>query len=248
MTESGEIIAAMRRATPARLGIGRAGVRYPTAAMLKLRADHARAVDAVRTEVSPGWVRRSGLLEVRSRARTREEYLLAPELGRRLEDRDVTRLKRLKSAKPATGGAAKPSVLLCVGDGLSSHPVERNSAPLLRALKSRLATSYRLLPALFIRNARVRIEDHIGEILRPDIICMLVGERPGLATSESLSAYVIYRPTLKALEPERTVISNIHPGGITIAAAAKKIAALVGDAIRIRATGASLAQRLTSRD
>lgn len=247
MTESDETFAALRRATPARLGVGRAGVRYTTAAMLQLRADQARAVDAVRTEVSPGWVKRSGLLEVHSRARSRDEYLLAPELGRRLEARDAARLKSLQSKAKRRGAAPKPSVLLCVGDGLSSHAVERNAAPLLRALTSELKRKYRLLPAPFVRNARVRIEDHIGEIVRPDLICMLVGERPGLATSESLSAYLIYRPTLKSLEPERTVISNIHPGGITIAAAAKKIAALVDDAIRIRATGASLALHLTER-
>ena len=88
-----------------------------------------------------------------------------------------------------------PTVLLCVGDGLSSAAVEKNAAPLLRALTKLLAARYRLLKPIFIRNARVRIEDHLGEILRPDVICMIVGERPGLVTAESLSAYVIYRPT-----------------------------------------------------
>ena len=106
-----------------------------------------------------------------------------------------------------------------------------------------LAPRYRLLKPIFIRNARVRIEDHLGEILRPDVICMIVGERPGLVTAESLSAYVIYRPTLKSIEPDRTVISNIHRGGIPIAEAARKIATLIDDAIKFQASGAALAKK-----
>jgi ethanolamine ammonia-lyase small subunit len=136
-------------------------------------------------------------------------------------------------------------VLLCIGDGLSSAAVEKNAAPLLRALTRRLAPRYRLLRPIFIRNARVRIEDHLGELLRPDLVCMIVGERPGLVTAESISAYVIYRPTLKSLEPDRTVVSNIHRGGIPIADAARKIAALIDDAIRLQASGAALARKIS---
>jgi ethanolamine ammonia-lyase small subunit len=232
----------MRRATPARLGVGRAGPRYTTAAMLALRADHARAVDAVVTAVGPDWARRNGLLEFNSQAVTREDYLRHPERGRRLSDADAGRAARLKP-RGRTARSAAPTVLLCVGDGLSSAAVEKNAAPLMRALMRALAPRYRLLPPVFIRNARVRIEDHLGEILRPDIVCMIVGERPGLATDESLSAYVIYRPTLKSIEPDRTVISNIHRGGIPIAEAARKIASLIDDAILWRASGAALAEK-----
>jgi ethanolamine ammonia-lyase small subunit len=232
---------AMRKATPARLGLGRAGPRYTTAAMLSLRADHARAVDAVMTLVERDWPRRNGLLEVHSQALTREDYLRYPERGRRLTDADAKRIAHLKRR----GKSTTPTVLICVGDGLSSAAVEKNAAPLLRALTKMLASRYRLLKPIFIRNARVRIEDHLGEILRPDIICMIVGERPGLVTAESLSAYLIYRPTLKSIEPDRTVISNIHRGGIPIAEAARKIVALLDDAIRLRASGAALAQKLT---
>jgi ethanolamine ammonia-lyase small subunit len=247
----------MRKSTPARLGLGRAGPRYTTAAMLSLRADHARAVDAVMTEVAREWPRRNGLLEVHSQALTREDYIRYPERGRRLTDVDAKNVARLKpplfrSPFPRgkrlgvrfSGSRAKtPSILICIGDGLSSAAVEKNAAPLLRALTKILASRYRLLKPIFIRNARVRIEDHLGEILRPDVICMIVGERPGLVTAESLSAYVIYRPTLKSIEPDRTVISNIHRGGIPIAEAARKIATLIDDTIRYQASGAALAQR-----
>jgi ethanolamine ammonia-lyase small subunit len=230
---------AMRKSTPARLGLGRAGTRYTTAAMLSLRADHARAVDAVMTEVAHDWPRRNGLLEVHSQALTREDYIRYPERGRRLTDADAKQVARRKPR----GKSAIPSVLLCIGDGLSSAAVEKNAAPLRRALTKLLASRYRLLKAIFIRNARVRIEDHIGEILHPDVVCMIVGERPGLVTADSLSAYVIYRPTLKSIEPDRTVISNIHRGGIPIAEAARKIATLINDAIKFEASGAALAQK-----
>jgi ethanolamine ammonia-lyase small subunit len=193
------------------------------------------------TTVAADWARRNGLIEVRSQVERREDYLRYPERGRRLNDVDAARVARLKPRR--RGKSAMPSVLLCIGDGLSSAAVEKNAAPLLRALTRCLAPRYRLLKPIFIRNARVRIEDHLGEIIRPDLVCMIVGERPGLATAESLSAYVIYRPTLKSLEPDRTVISNIHRGGILIAQAARKIAALIDDAIRLKASGAALAEK-----
>lgn len=234
--------AAMR--TPARLNIGRAGSRYTTAAMLKFRADHARAVDTVMTEVSAGWPRKNALTEFCSEAATRDEYLHRPERGRRLRADQIAKLKML-NWRLSKQGPSKPSVLIFVGDGLSSAAVEANAAPLLRALIEALGAKYRLLKPIFVRNARVRIEDHLGEILRPDLICMIVGERPGLATAESLSAYVIYRPRLSSLEPDRTVISNIHRNGIPIPAATKKIARLIDDAMLYHATGAALAAMVT---
>jgi ethanolamine ammonia-lyase small subunit len=236
-----------RPVTPARLNIGRAGARYTTASLLNFRADHARAVDAVMTEVSAQWPRRNGLIEFHSEAATRDEYLHHPERGRRLRAEEVAKLRAL-NPPPRKKTASRPSVLIFIGDGLSSAAVEANAAPLLRTLTSALREKYRLLKPLFIRNARVRIEDHLGEILRPDLVGMIVGERPGLATAESLSAYVIYRPRLKSLESDRTVISNIHRSGIPIAEASRKIAALIDDAIRHRATGTRLATMLAGME
>jgi ethanolamine ammonia-lyase small subunit len=232
---------ARAKETSARLGIGRAGPRYPTSALLNFRADHARAVDAVMTEVGVDWPRRNGLVEFHSEATTREEFLRHPERGRRLNRNEIAKLKALNKASKA-----KPSVLIFIGDGLSSSAVEANAIPTLRALTKLIDSKYRLLKPFFVRNARVRIEDHIGEILRCDLICMLVGERPGLATAESLSAYVIYRPRLRSLEPDRTVISNIHRGGTPPAEAAKQLARLIDDAVGHRATGAKLAAILAA--
>lgn len=230
--------------TPARLNIGRAGPRYTTSSLLKFRADHARAVDAVMTEVSREWARKNGLAEFHSEASSRDEYLHFPERGRRLRHDEIAKLKGLNGSRKKD--ASKSSVLIFVGDGLSSAAVEANAGLLLRALVKALEKNHRLLKPIFVRNARVRIEDHLGEILRPDLICMIVGERPGLASAESLSAYVIYRPSLRSLEPDRTVISNIHRGGIPIPEAARKIAALIDNAMHHHATGTRLAAMLAS--
>jgi ethanolamine ammonia-lyase small subunit len=233
---------AMRRATPARLGVGHAGPRYTTAAMLQFRADHARAVDAVTTEVPRDWPKRHRLIEFASEAMSRDEYLRFPERGRRLAKNEVARFKRLVSKpKRSQGGSAKATVLLFVGDGLSSAAVTAHAPALIHAIEKLLAPRVRILPTVFIRNARVRIEDHLGEILKPEVVCMIVSERPGLATAESLSAYVIYRPTLKSIEPDRTVISNIHPGGIQIRDGAKRIADLIFEVLAAKASGAELA-------
>ena len=234
----------LRRATPARLGIGHAGPRYPTAALLSFRADHARAVDAVRNELPAAWASRHGMLEVGSRAESRETYLLRPELGRRLKAADAARLKALR---PRVAGGV-PTVMICVADGLSGAAVEEHAPALIRAVRRNLRGRYRILkPPLLIRNARVRIQDHLGEIVRPDLTVMIIGERPGLASAASLSAYVLWRPRLNSREPDRTVISNIHPGGLRTPQASKKIARLVEDAIANRASGAALAAILASR-
>jgi ethanolamine ammonia-lyase small subunit len=184
------------------------------------------------------------MMEVRSRAASRESYLLQPELGRRLTHADAARLKRLRPA----AASRLATVMICVGDGLSCAAVKGHAPALLRAIGQNLRGRYRILkPPIFIRNARVRIQDHLGEVVRPDLIVMIIGERPGLASAASLSAYLLWHPRLSSQEPDRTVISNIHPGGVRIAQAGEKIAQLVADAIANRASGAALSARLASR-
>ena len=184
------------------------------------------------------------MMEVCSRAQSRETYLLRPELGRRLKAADVARLKSLRPRVARRDS----TIMICVGDGLSCAAVEEHAPGLIRAVQRNLRRRYRILkPAIFIRNARVRIQDHLGEILRPDLIVIIIGERPGLASAASLSAYVLWRPRLNSREPDRTVISNIHPGGLRTRQAGRKIAQLVADAIANRASGAALAAKLASR-
>jgi ethanolamine ammonia-lyase small subunit len=215
--------------------------------MLAMRADHARAVDAVRIEVPAEWPARIGFPELHTRAPDRETYLRRPDLGRMLADDDAERLAQrfARRERLPSAARAKPSVVILIGDGLSSSAVRTNAAPLVRALKRKLGARHRIVATIFIRNARVRVEDHVGEILRPDLVCMIIGERPGLATAESLSAYIIWRPRLASLEPDRTVVSNIHAGGLRVPEAAAKIAAVMSDAVRHQATGAKLAAILS---
>jgi ethanolamine ammonia-lyase small subunit len=226
-------LARLLAATPARLAIGRTGPRLRTKTWLDLVADHARARDAVTSEVPPALVRRLGLVEIATRAESRQDYVRVPALGRELGRGALARLRRCRQA---------PQVQLALTDGLSSAAIVTNGAALLTALTRELRRRRRKLGTpLFVRNGRVRVQDEIGAVLKPEVFCFIVGERPGLVTAESLSAYVIYRPSRRSAEPDRTVVSNIHRGGIAPAVAARRLADLLDEILRRGASGAALA-------
>ncbi len=233
-------LARLLATTPARLAIGRTGPRLPTAQYLRFLADHARARDAVFTEVPAALVKKLGLTEIATRAATRAAYLQEPGLGRVLAPSARTRLARCRK---------RPEVQLILADGLSSTAVVAHGGVLLRALTRTLTARHRRLGTpLFVRNGRVRVQDEIGHLLRPEVCCLIVGERPGLATASSLSAYVIYRPTRASAEPDRTLISNIHEGGLPAAAAARQIADLIDECLERGASGAALAAARAADD
>jgi ethanolamine ammonia-lyase small subunit len=226
-------LAALLAATPARLAIGRTGPRPTTATYLRFLADHARARDAVFTEVPAVLTKKLGLIEIATNATTRSAYLHEPQLGRTLTARARARLARCRK---------RPEVQLILIDGLSSAAVVAHGGALLRKLTSLLRTRGRKLGTpLFVRNGRVRVQDEIGHVLRPELCCAIVGERPGLATATSLSAYVIYRPSRASAEPDRTLISNIHEGGLVPTVAARQIANLIEECLERHASGAALA-------
>jgi ethanolamine ammonia-lyase small subunit len=226
-------LARLLAATPARLAIGRAGPRLRTKTWLALLADHARARDAVTSEVPVSLVRRLGLVEIATRAESRPDYVRVPALGRELGRSALARLRRCRRA---------PEVQLALTDGLSSAAIVTNGAAVLTALTRELRRRGRRLGTpLFVRNGRVRVQDEIGAVLKPEVFCFIVGERPGLVTAESLSAYVIYRPSQRSAEPDRTVVSNIHRGGIAPAVAARRLADLIEEILRHGASGAALA-------
>jgi ethanolamine ammonia-lyase small subunit len=231
-------LAALLGATPARLAIGRTGPRLRARVYLQLLADHARARDAVTSEVPASFVRRLGLREITTGAATREAYLREPARGRALAPESLSRLRRCRQ---------RPEVQLALADGLSSTAVIANGPTLLRALTRTLrARGRRLGTPLFVRNGRVRVQDEIGAILRPEVFCFIVGERPGLATAESLSAYILYRPSRGSAEPDRTVVANIHRKGLAPSRAAERIADLVDEILARRASGAALAASRTA--
>jgi ethanolamine ammonia-lyase small subunit len=219
------LIAAVRARTPARLLVGRAGPSYLTATQLELRRDHAAAVDAVQAELDlprdfgPEFVQRWGLFEVQTRAPNKAEYLLRPDLGRRLSE----------AAREEIGRCCDPGadVQVAIGDGLSVAAVAAQVPPLLPLLeqetRQRGWTSGR---PFVIRHCRVGVLNDIGDLLQPVVVVLLIGERPGLATAESLSAYLAYRPRSGHTDARRNLVSNIHARGVPVEAAARRILAL----------------------
>ena len=226
----------LKKKTPARLGLGRAGARYRTKSMLRFRADHAAAQDSVFSLVEPAFYEKNGLTFVQTRCRDKDQYLTRPDLGRRFDEENQAIIRQ-------TCGQ-NPRVLLVIGDGLSSNAVTANALDCAAAIRQGLKTfGIELGKTLFIQYARVGAMDHIGEITGAELICMLVGERPGLVTSESMSAYITYKPRPGIPESKRTVVSNIHRQGTPAVEAGAHIAVLLQTMLEKRASGIDLNQR-----
>lgn len=224
---------AMKKKTTARLGLGRIGTRYTTRSVLRLRADHAAAKDAVWTDVSTTFIQKMGWLALQSTCKTETEYLTRPDHGRIIAP---TELHKLTPLFPTP-----PRVLLAVGDGLSSSAIEANAAEVIPAIKQGLALSQIKIGKIpFVRFARVAVEDYLGEATKADVVCLLIGERPGLATAKSMSAYIAYRPTVGMPEARRTVISNIHPQGVPAVEAGAYIASVIKEMLSKQASGIAL--------
>jgi ethanolamine ammonia-lyase small subunit len=201
-----EILADLMRSTPARIGVGRAGTRPPTATLLQLRLDHAAAVDAVYGEVSKSLLEEMGFLSVETMSESKEIYLKRPDLGRRLTEEGKLLI--------STRCSLEPEVQIVVSDGLSADAIEAN----IRDVYPALIDSLRIYglswgTTFFVKNGRVACMDPIGEILRPQVLVLLIGERPGLVSARSMSAYMCYRPRMGMMESDRNVISNIHIAG-----------------------------------
>lgn len=223
----------MKKHTPARLGVWRAGPRYNTISLLRFRADHATAQDSVFTDVSEECIEKNGLIEGQSKCCDRDEYVTRPDLGRLLNDE--TRIKFKNELK--SGG----KVLIMVGDGLSSAAIEANIADIIPAILQGLkAQGIEVGPIPFVKYCRVGAMDDIGEITGAQVVCCLIGERPGLVTSESMSAYVAYKPTVGMPESRRTVVSNIHKGGTPAVEAGAHISDLIRMMLEKKKSGVDL--------
>ncbi len=197
----------LRRATPARIGAGRAGSRRKTRGLLLLLADHALARDSVMADVDAAMLERLGLFSVRTLCADRNEHLKRPDLGRRFAPETLAELK--KRCIPS------PRVQVYVGDGLSSGAVNANAENFLAALADALDRhGIKTGTPFFVQFCRVPSMDAVGPALDAEAVCLLVGERPGLGCAESMSAYLCYRPEEGMPESRRTVVSNIHAGGI----------------------------------
>lgn len=227
----------MKAKTPARLGIGRAGARYKTETMLRVRADHAAAQDSVFSDVEKRWAEVHKMVFAQTLCKNKDEYLTRPDLGRRFDDETLALIKR-------TAGD-RPEVMIVVGDGLSSAAVKANAPDMVMALKQGLATKgLHVGEILFVKYARVGAMDDIGEVTGAKVICMLVGERPGLVTAQSMSAYITYEPRRGTIESKRTVISNIHKGGTNAVEAGAHAAELIKTMLDKKASGVELRKLL----
>jgi ethanolamine ammonia-lyase small subunit len=230
--------AALRRLTPARIGLGRAGAAWPTREVLRFGLGHARARDAVHAPLDAGRLgeqaRAQGFapLQVHSAAPDRATYLARPDLGRRLD------LASAAALAPPPG--APPEVVVALLDGLSALAVQRHALPLLRALARRSPARWSGVPLVIGLQGRVALGDEIGERLGARLVVVLLGERPGLSSPDSLGAYLTFGPRVGKSDAERNCLSNIRPEGLPPEAAALRLDWLVAAAIHRGLSGLSL--------
>jgi ethanolamine ammonia-lyase small subunit len=237
------LVAAIRARTPARILVGRAGSSSRTSTQLSLRQDHAFARDAVHAEVDlerdlgPDLVQRFNLFEVASRAATKEQFLLRPDLGRQLNEPSR---EAVRSRCPA--GA---DLQVVIGDGLSAAAVAAQVPALLPCIEEETRRrGWNFGQPFFVRHCRVGILNDVGDLLGPQVVVLLIGERPGLATAQSLSAYLGYRPKSGDTDAQRNLISNIHARGVRVEEAAPRILALAEQMRRRQASGVAVKEEL----
>lgn len=227
------IMPALLAATPARVVVGRAGTRYRTNTMLRFRADHAAAKDAVMSEVDGALLAKLGLFEVASRAPDKAIFLQRPDLGRTLSEEARAEIgKRIGKA---------PKLAVIYGDGLSAAAINQHLAEFHAALVAALAArGISHAPAFFVRHSRVKIMDEIARLVRAEAAVFVCGERPGLGFADSLSAYYIYQPAAGATDADREVISNINPRGRPPAEAARDVVTAIERVLRDKKSGVVL--------
>jgi ethanolamine ammonia-lyase small subunit len=230
------VMPSLLASTPARIVVGRTGPRYRTNTMLRFRADHAAAKDAVMSEVDPELITELGMFEVASRAPDKPTFLQRPDLGRALSDEGKAELgKRIGRA---------PTLVVIYGDGLSAAAINQHLREFHGALVPALAArGIAHAPAFFVRRSRVKIMDEIARLVGAQAAVFVCGERPGLGFADSMSAYYIYQPAAGATDADREVISNINPRGRPPADAAGDVAAAVERVLRDKKSGIVLTSK-----
>lgn len=231
--EASSFAAEAARHTTALVGIGHVGTRYATDVVLQFQAELAVAHAAVGTELPPGWAADHGFVGLTSRVSNHREFLLRPDLGRRLSEPSLAALR-----ERCTRGV---DVQLIVADGLSAVACMQTGKQLHDAVAAAcLARGLSVGTPVAARFARVWLEDEIGAEVGARVAMILLGERPGLGTGDGLSAYVVYEPRIGKTDGDRNMISNIHARGIPPEDAAARLAALAQAMIAQRASGVTL--------
>lgn len=223
----------LKEATSARLGISKAGARCKTQPSLRFRADHAVAMDAVFTYVADEFLEEWGLENFSTLCEDKDEYITRPDYGRRFTDET---LDKLRNEYPSS-----PQVQIYISDGLSSTAIETNARDTFEAINQGLESDgIKVGKPFFVTHGRVPAMDIIGETTKADVVAVLIGERPGLATGESMSCYMAYKPTVGMPESRRTVVSNIHENGTPAVEAGAHIAEVIKAMLDQEASGLDL--------
>ena len=228
-----EALERMLKRTTARIGVGKAGPRLKTRTLLALRADHAQARDAVMKDVDPKVLESAGLFTVQTLCEDKNTYITRPDLGRKLSPEAVQTLQQRC--------VRNPDVQIYVSDGLSSTAVEANVNKILPVITEALqAKGLKVGTPFYLRFGRVGAQEHVSETLGAKVVCVLLGERPGLATAESMSAYITYNAYVGMPESKRTVVSNIHKNGTAAVEAGAYIAEVIAKILEQKASGVDL--------
>lgn len=235
----------LRQFTDARIALGRCGASLPLASVLNLRMAHAQARDAVHLPLDMDFLVREltalGVqpLPLQSAALDRSTYLTRPDLGRKLDDSSKNLVREWK-------GQERCDVVLVVGDGLSSRAISENCLPFVRRFHELCGrfSELRLGPVCLVRNCRVATGDEIGELLGASMVVMLIGERPGLSSPNSMGVYLTYGPRVGTSDEARNCISNVREGGLPIEEGVRKLAYLIEEAVRLETTGVGLKDRM----
>jgi len=224
-----------RRATPARLGVGRSGERPPTTAWLRFQRDHAAAQDAVWSEWSPLFVERlraTGFTLVASGAPDRAAYIREPPLGRQLSSPEV---ERIRAASPP-----EVAIQIVLSDGLSAHAAETHFGRLYPNLRSHLERLGRLGAPVAVLRGRVAVADVVGAAVGARLVVHLIGERPGLGAADSLGCYLTWRPGPASTDADRKCVSNIRPHGLDPGEAGATIAGICQRILDVGSSGTDL--------
>ena len=231
--EDREGLERMMARTTARIGVGNCGPRLKTRTMLPLRADHAAARDAVFKDVGQELLDRLGLFTVETRCKSKDEFLTRPDLGRLFPEESLEMI-RSKCGRDM-------DVQVYASDGLSSTAIEANLENILPVIMDGLkAKGLKTGAPFFVKNGRVAAMDQVSEALNATVTCVLIGERPGLATAESMSAYIAYKAVVGMPEARRTVVSNIHSKGIPAVEAGAYIVDVIQKILEAKASGVEL--------
>ena len=240
--DSAEIVRRIKLHTPARLLVGRAGAAYRTETQLQLREDHARARDAVRAEFElktafdAAFIEKWNLFAVSTRASTKLDYLARPALGREFSDESREEILRRC--------LADRNIQIVIGDGLSAFAIQTQVPQLLPLLvEGGRKSGWSIGQTFVVRHCRVGLLNEIGELLKPQIAILLIGERPGLASAESMSAYMAYQPSQSHSDANRNLVSNIHDRGLSAPSAAARILNLSVQMMRLRISGCTLKEQ-----